>query len=562
MGIGYPLNIRIRLALLLVLSVFYGCKKSPAIPNELPVSPLTGNRTEFTLDSIYLYASQTYLWNDALPAYTEFNPRQYQDLGGLKAFSAAVFNLSQLKINPLNGVAYERSFSPGQAKYSFIQASAAANASLASVPSGVFADPSGMPSVNISNASVNAGSTAKLAAISLTGNGADLGLNIAAFGTALMISYVNPGSPAANAGLTRGCRILAINGQPANLSAAQNAIEGNSMELQVEKTDGSLLNLSLSKSNYQSSPVLKTAVLKAGTENVAYIALSDFNTLSSSKTRLDQSFEMFAAAMPATLVLDLRYNRGGYVETAAYVANLIANSGLNGKTMYVERYNAMLQQGKASYLKNQPYFDELGNPVFLNGKRATMFNVDYSLAGNTYAYAKKGSLESIRNVYFIVTGQTASASEMLINCLRPYFNVKLIGSQTYGKPVGFFGINIDKYTMYVPNFKVENARGEGDYFNGFVPDVLQQDDLSKDFADPKEACIAAALLLVTGPAAGAINTASNLQSNEKSALTARAKTSIAAKIQQSNIPAVSFIESRAGFNGMMKRKLKLKSNIE
>ena len=518
MNISYPYYIPIRLALLVVLSVFYSCKKNPAIPKELPVSPLTGNRTEFTLDSIYLYASQTYLWNDALPAYGDFNPRQYQGTTDLKAFNAAVFSLSQLKVNPANGIAYERSFTPGQAKYSFIQASGLLSGKAA-------------------------GNSDKLAAVSLSGKGADLGLNIAAFGTELRISYVNPGSPAANAGLTRACRILAINGQPATLSSAQNAIGLSSIDLQLEKTDGNLANVTLSTTNYQSSPVLKTAVLSAGNENIGYIALSDFNTLSSSKSLLDQAFDGFASARPSSLIVDLRYNRGGYVETAAYVANLIANSGLNGKIMYVERYNAMLQQGKATYLKNQPYFDEQGNPVFLDGKRATLFNVDYSLSGNTYAYAKKGNIESIKNVYFIVTGQTASASEMLINCLRPYLNVKLIGSQTYGKPVGFFGINIDKYTMYLPNFKIENAAGAGDYFNGFIPDLLVQDDLSKDFADPKEAGIAAALSLVNGNSAG--------KQSAKLAVSAALKQMIPA-------PSVTFVESRAGMNGMIKRKLKLK----
>ncbi|ALL07303.1 hypothetical protein AQ505_18515 [Pedobacter sp. PACM 27299] len=519
MSISYPFHIPLRLALLLVLSVFYSCKKNSVTPSDLPVSPLTGSRTEFTLDSIYLYATQTYLWNDALPAYGDFNPRQYQGTTDLKAFNALVFGLSQLKINPENGLAYERSFTPGQAKYSFIQASGSRSVSLA------------------------AGSLNQLAAVSLNGKGADLGLNIAAFGTELRISYINPGSPAANAGLTRACRILAINGQPATLSIAQNAIGLNSINLQLEKTDGSLANVTLSTSNYQSSPVLKTAALSAGNEHVGYIALSDFNTLSSSKYLLDQAFEVLAAAMPSTMIVDLRYNKGGYVETAAYVANLIANSGLNGKTMYVERYNEMLQQGKATYLKNQPYFDEQGNPVELNGKRATLFNVDYSLSGNTYAYAKKGSIESIRNVYFIVSGQTASASEMLINCLKPYLNVKLIGSHTYGKPVGFFGINIDQYTMYLPNFKIENAVGTGDYFNGFIPDQLEQDDLSKDFADPKEACVAAALSLVNGRSSGG----------------ALAKLALSAATQQSiPFPSTTFMESRARFNGMIKRKLKLK----
>lgn len=541
MGIVYRLDIWIRLALLLVLSVFYACKKSPFIPDDLPVSPSTGSRIELTLDSIYLYAKQTYLWNEALPAYEVFKPRQYQQAEGLSAFNAVVFSLSQLKINPLTGAAYERSFNPGQAKYSFIQASA--NRSFAI-----------------------AGLASKLAAVSLTGQGADMGINIAAFGAEVYISYVNPASPAANSGLTRGCRILKINGQAATLSIAQNAIGGNDLELEVAQTDGSLLQTKLSKTNYQSNPVLKTAILSAGHEQVGYIALSDFNTLSSSKTTLDQSFNQINGASVATVIVDLRYNKGGYVETAAYVANLIANSSLNGKTMYVERYHTNLQQGKATYLKNQPYFDEHGNPVYLNGKRATLFNVDYTLSGNTYTFAKKGSMEGIRNVYFIVTEQTASASEMLINCLKPYLNVKLIGKQTYGKPVGFFGINIDQYTLYVPNFKIENAKGEGDYFNGFTPDLLVSEDLTKDFADPKEACISAALSLLavqpnTQPMAKVSekssqesNSLSNIQAPKTSTLNTFSN---GLSSGSKSLQRFTFLESRTGFSGLMKRNLKL-----
>ena len=72
-------------------------------------------------------------------------------------------------------------------------------------------------------------------------------------------------------------------------------------------------------------------------------------------------------------------------------------------------------------------------------------------------------------------------------------DVKLIGQPTYGKPVGFFPISIDKLDLYIPQFETRNQRNEGSYYNGLPVDFAVIDDVTKDFGDPKEALLAAAL---------------------------------------------------------------------
>jgi C-terminal processing protease CtpA/Prc len=100
---------------------------------------------------------------------------------------------------------------------------------------------------------------------------------------------------------------------------------------------------------------------------------------------------------------------------------------------------------------------------------------------------------NISKVYFLVLSGTASASELLINNLKPVMDVKLIGQPTYGKPVGFFAIAIDKLDLYIPQFETKNSLNVGGYYNGMTPDFTVPDDVTKDFGDRTEALLAAAL---------------------------------------------------------------------
>jgi hypothetical protein len=162
--------------------------------------------------------------------------------------------------------------------------------------------------------------------------------------------------------------------------------------------------------------------------------------------------------------------------------------------MYSEHYNALMQSGGATILNNQPYLDATGKVQFSNGKLITYADFDYSLKGNTEVFLKNGPLTGVSKVVFIVSGNTASASELVINSLKPYITVKMVGTQTYGKPVGFFPIRLEnKYDVYYSLFQTKNSLGLGDYYNGFTPDVSfgtdprgTLDDPRNNFGDPQE----------------------------------------------------------------------------
>lgn len=445
-----------------MVSSLVACKKAAKVPGDH-----SGNRTQLSLDSVYLYAQQTYLWNDALPSFASFNPARYLGAGAERsALENEIFDLSQFKLDPLSGFAYEQPLFAGVPKYSYL------------------ADQG------------NAGAFVAMANSKQTEN--NLGLGIAASGSLIFVSFVNPGSPAFNAGLERGDRLLEIDGQPATAILAEKMVNSGAAVLTYQRQGQDKNKVNLAKAVYEDHGAFKIKMLQNGQKHIAYLALGRFSNLSVSKQVLDDAFAAFAPEQPQQLVLDLRYNGGGYVETAEYLANLIAASSLNGKVIYTEHFNSMLRAGQTGILKNQPYLSDQGQPVEINGRLATMADVNFSLTANTHTFKKQGPIESLKDIFFIVGPGTASASELLINSLKPYFKVRLVGSRTYGKPVGFFGINIDKYTLYLTNFEIKNALGEGGYYNGFIPDLVVADDVTRNFGDVEEQCLAAAMAMING----------------------------------------------------------------
>jgi hypothetical protein len=169
--------------------------------------------------------------------------------------------------------------------------------------------------------------------------------------------------------------------------------------------------------------------------------------------------------------------------------------------MYTTYWTKTMQDGNAKILSHQPLLDAQGKlqnfTGGVNGVYATYADIDYrptKSAGNVENFDKTGSAE-FKKIYFLVLSGTASASELMINSLKGVMpgDVKLIGQKTYGKPVGFFAIKIDKLELYVPQFETKNQKNEGGYYNGMAVDYSVSDDVTKDFGDPTERLLAAAL---------------------------------------------------------------------
>jgi len=404
----------------------------------------TTDRSLLTKDSIFLYAKQTYYWNVGMPSYDTFNPRKYAD--GQQVVTA-------IRALSSNG---------GKDKYSFIDDGTVAG--------------------------------------ELGGTGGDFGFSVFFAGTNdLRIKYVYAGSPAANQGLKRGYQITKINGN-SNINTSDvgidyvvNAIFGSNtaVTMTIQKPDKTIQDVTVSKATYNINPILFTNTYTVGAKKVGYIVFNSFTT--NSTPLLDVAFGQFAKDGVTELIVDLRYNGGGSVQTSENFTNLIAPSNQSGKVMYTTYWTKTMQDSKATILQNQKFYAP-GN----NGKPEIFSMFDYSYvptiaAGNQELFAKRGTLNGLTRVYFIVTNGTASASELLINNLRPALDVKLVGKKTYGKPVGFFSIRIDKNDLYIPQFETKNQLNQGGYFDGMAVDKDVADDVTKDFGDPTEKMLAEAL---------------------------------------------------------------------
>jgi hypothetical protein len=121
------------------------------------------------------------------------------------------------------------------------------------------------------------------------------------------------------------------------------------------------------------------------------------------------------------------------------------------------------------------------------------YNSNYSDLNEVTMFKKRGAL-NVNNIFFVVTDNTASASELLINNLKPYMNVKLVGPEaTYGKPVGFFPIPVGEWYIFPVSFRSTNGQNQGNYFDGIAVDQQVNDGLDKDWGDKDEAALASVL---------------------------------------------------------------------
>jgi len=224
----------------------------------------------------------------------------------------------------------------------------------------------------------------------------------------------------------------------------------------VVEEAGEEKTLTLYAGDVTAPSIYKATTLTVGEKKVGYLMLKSF--INSTNDELDAAFTKFKADGVTELVVDLRYNGGGWLDGSEHLASLITGGGLKDKLFTRLTYNG----------KHQDY------------------NSDYHFKD----YSQ--SLE-LTKVVFIATGGTASASEVVINGLKPYIEVAIIGDTTYGKPVGMNPMSHCDYTLVPITFKLANADAYGDYFDGMPADCAADDDVTRDFGDPEEGSLKAAL---------------------------------------------------------------------
>lgn len=411
------------------------CKKKDS-------SSSSGNSTpteeDLLKDSVYLYTKEVYLWQDVIPSYDQFNPRKYT--GSTELESAQ---------NVMNGI---RALQPLD-RFSFVTTDAQSNGLQTGqdVDYGFF---------------IKAGSIDQAEPLD----------SIFWF-----VTYAYSQSTAGQAGVQRGWYISQINGSPIGYDQASVDLLNNTFfgtvtnaTFQFTKPDGTTTTANLNKTSYTANSVLYKTVLNAGGKKVGYMVFNQFFA-QPSRDELTQAVNYFEAQNIDELVVDLRYNPGGSVETEDTLSDFIAPLTADNKTMYQYIFNQTLQNNQHQLIRNKLGYGDI-----------------FKTADNTVTFAKAGTL-NLPRVFFIVTNNTASASELLINNLRPYMDVKLIGDTTYGKPVGFFPIPIFSYDIYPISFKTVNSVGSADYYSGFAPDKSEVDGVNTNWGDVNEPCLADAL---------------------------------------------------------------------
>lgn len=305
---------------------------------------------------------------------------------------------------------------------------------------------------------------------------------------AYYIAYVEPNSPAANAGIERGDRIMKINNYDlvndtsvAGLNALSDGLFpsqlGVAYDFELIDTNGSVKNVTLQSAQIDTKTLLQTTVLDSDNGAVGYLVFNSH--VEKSQDEWVAAINQLKQSNVQDLVLDLRYNGGGLLSIASLASYMVAGDSVRDQVFYEQ-----IQNVKQPRLEPFPFLSE-----------------------GLYGLNRNVPLPSLNlnRVYILTSEATCSASEAIINGLRgANIQVFLIGSATCGKPYGFYPEPNCGTTYYTIQLKGANAKGFGEYSDGFRPASIDngttrvrgctaEDDLNHPLGDVNETMLATAL---------------------------------------------------------------------
>ena len=312
------------------------------------------------------------------------------------------------------------------------------------------------------------------------------------------VRYIYKGSPAEAAGMKRGDIFLKVNDQQLTLTNYQTLLfSTDSYKLGFATISNYQVISNTRVANLtsvvlQEDPINKDTIFVSNNQKIGYLVYNGFN--SDYDLQLNNVIKTFKDANIDQMVLDLRYNGGGSVQSSQYLASMIYGTDAS-KLFAKAQYNAGFQAAIAEQ----------------NGAASLNLNFTNTIASTSKTSSAPINTLNLQKIYIIVSDNTASASELLINGLKPYMNVRLVGINTVGKYVGSMTIEDwidnngtvnpkDPYAMQPIVVKYANKDGVTDFVNGLTPDIIAEEDIANlmPFGDPNETLLSAALADMKG----------------------------------------------------------------
>jgi hypothetical protein len=284
-----------------------------------------------------------------------------------------------------------------------------------------------------------------------------------------IVAYTEPGTSATSNGVVRGEQVVSIDG--VSIDANDNAgidtlnaglfpeTAGESHDFVFQELDGSTRAVTLTTANIVSTPVQNAHVIDSGGAKVGYLLFNDH--IATAEPQLADAIQQLQTAGPIDdLVIDIRYNGGGYLAIASELAYMVAgNAATTGRTFEQLEFNDQ-------YSDTNPVTGEALDPE-------PFYSTTQGFSGPSGQALPTLNLTRV----FLLTGEgTCSASESIINSLRGVdVEVIQIGSTTCGKPYGFYPADNCGTTYFSIQFRGVNAKGFGDYPDGFSPQNTTHD---------------------------------------------------------------------------------------
>jgi C-terminal processing protease CtpA/Prc len=281
------------------------------------------------------------------------------------------------------------------------------------------------------------------------------------------IKYIIPNSNAATKDIKRGDIFYAVNGTQLTTNRLD-LLYGSNNDYTLNMADisgGAIVpngkSVSLTKTSLDENPILINTVLNLGSKKIGYLMYNGF--YSKYDMDLNNAFGTLKSQGITDLVLDLRYNRGGSVQTATRLASMITGS-FTGQVFAKQQWNAKIE---SYYAANEP---------------ESLLNYFVDKIGGTPINSV-----NMTRMYVLTSKITASASELVINGLKPYITVVQIGEKTVGKNVGSVTLYDSptfgkekrnpnhRYAMQPLVVKTVNKDGFGDYQAGLSPNFKQSE---------------------------------------------------------------------------------------